>query len=168
LNSIDKITVTTPNSPETQAFISSKSPDFVIARCKFLLKERIFDIASYGTFVFHPGICPEYRNAHGCFWAILNRDYERVGMTMLRIDKGVDTGPIYGYFSYDYNPVKESHVTIQSRVVFENLDAITEKIKEIFQKTATPLTIDKDRKSRVWGQPRLTKWIKWNMNKRLN
>src|SRR5436309_328007 len=23
-----------------------------------------------GTFVLHTGICPEYRNAHGCFWAL--------------------------------------------------------------------------------------------------
>ena len=41
---------------------------------------------SLGTFVMHPGICPEYRNAHGCFWALANRDLARVGMTLLRAD----------------------------------------------------------------------------------
>ena len=50
----------------------------------------------------HPGICPEYRNAHGCFWALANRDLNKVGMTLLRIDKGVDTGPTFGYYTYPY------------------------------------------------------------------
>jgi len=35
----------------------------------------------------HPGICPEYRNSHGCFWALANDDPERVGVTLLQIDK---------------------------------------------------------------------------------
>ena len=54
------------------------------ARCKVILKEKIFGIPRVGTFVMHPGICPEYRNAHGCFWALVRRDLERVGMTLLR------------------------------------------------------------------------------------
>ncbi|MDN5210977.1 formyltransferase family protein [Fulvivirgaceae bacterium BMA12] len=165
-NQIDKVTVTTPNAKAAQAFIESKQPDFIIARCKFLLTERIFSIPKFGTYVFHPGICPEYRNAHGCFWAIMNKDYDNVGMTMLKIDKGVDTGPIYGYFTYDYDPVGESHVTIQSRVVFDNLEGIKDKINEIYQGTAVPLTVDKSRKSNVWGQPRLTKFLRWKWQRK--
>ena len=91
----------------------------------------------------------------------MNRDYDNVGMTMLKIDKGIDTGPIFGYFTYGYDPVKESHVTIQSRVVFDNLEGIKDKLMEIYHGTAQPLTIDKTRKSNVWGQPRLTKFLKW-------
>ena len=146
---------------EARKFIEDKSPDFTIARCKFLLKQAVFDIPKFGTYVFHPGICPEYRNAHGCFWAIVNNDYERVGMTMLRIDKGIDTGPVYGYFSYDYNPVKESHIEIQNRVVFDNLEAIKEKILEIFDGKAKSIEVDKNRKSGVWGQPQLFPYLKW-------
>ena len=49
-------------------------------------------------------------------------------MTLLRIDKGVDTGPVYGYFRYRYDPARESHVVIQHRVVLDNLDAIAGKL----------------------------------------
>ena len=163
---IAQITVSTPNAKAAQEFIQSKQPDFVIARCKFLLKERVFSIPKLGTYVFHPGICPEYRNAHGCFWAIMNKDYENVGMTMLKIDKGVDTGPIFGYFTYDYDPVRESHVTIQSRVVFDNLEEIKNKITEIYQGTAQPLVVDKQRKSNIWGQPRLTRFLRWKWQRK--
>src|SRR6266850_2200283 len=50
--------------------------DRVRARCKTLLAEQTFSIPRLGTFVIHPGICPEYRNAHGCFWALANGEPE--------------------------------------------------------------------------------------------
>ena len=40
-----------------------REPDLVIARCKTLLASRVFSIPPLGTYVMHPGICPEYRNA---------------------------------------------------------------------------------------------------------
>ena len=47
----------------------------------------------------HPGICPEYRNSHGCFWALARRDLDHVGATLLQIDEGSDTGPVYAYYT---------------------------------------------------------------------
>src|ERR1035441_7195028 len=119
------------NSKEAQRLLSELRPDLIVARCKQLLDERIFGQAKIGTFVMHPGICPEYRNAHGCFWALANRDLENVGMTLLKIDEGVDTGPVYGYFRYPYDEVRESHIAIQDRVVFDNLDALEAKFRDM-------------------------------------
>src|SRR5712691_3058239 len=65
-----ELVVASPNSAEAEAFLRERQPDLVIARCKMLLAERIFSIPALGTFVLHPGICPDYRNAHGCFWAV--------------------------------------------------------------------------------------------------
>ena len=89
-----------------------------------ILKPEIFASPRVGTFVMHPGICPEYRNAHGCFWALVNRDLDRVGMTLLRVDAGIDTGPVYLHGRCDIDEVRESHIVIQHRAVIENLDAI--------------------------------------------
>jgi len=132
----------------------------MIARCKSLLKEAVFSIPTKGTYVMHPGICPEYRNAHGCFWALANGDYGKVGMTLLRIDKGVDTGPVFGYYHYSGNDKQDSHIVIQHRVVLDNLGAIGKKLQEIFLGEAQPLET-KGRHSAVWGQPWLTKYLTW-------
>src|SRR3569623_877505 len=51
------------------------------ARIKQLLARRIYRIPRHGSLVMHPGICPEYRKAHGCFWALAERDLDRVGLT---------------------------------------------------------------------------------------
>ncbi|HEM46558.1 MAG TPA: formyl transferase [Alphaproteobacteria bacterium] len=151
--------VETPNSAATEAFVRARRPHLMIARCKFILRPGVFTIPTHGTFVMHPGICPEYRNAHGCFWALAEGDADKVGMTLLRIDEGIDTGPVYGYYSYDYRAARESHVVIQARTVLENLDAVAAKLQEIARGEAEPLdTIG--RPSGVWGQPRLSAWLR--------
>ena len=152
-----------PNSEESEAFIKELDPDIMIARCKTLLKKRIFSIPSKGTFVMHPGICPEYRNAYGCFWALANNDLLNVGMTLLKIDEGVDTGPVYGYYTYDFDEIIESHIIIQHRVDFENLRELKRKLLDIYAGEAFPSETT-GRKSSTWGQPWLTAYIKWKVN----
>jgi hypothetical protein len=154
-----------PNSSEAEQFIAECTPDIVLALCKTLLKPRVFSIPPYGTYALHPGICPEYRNAHGCFWALANDDLGKVGMSLLRIDSGVDTGPVYGHYSYAYDEVAESHIVIQHRVVLENLDRLREKLMAIYAGVATPIDTS-GRASAAWGQPWLTSHLKWKHNAR--
>lgn len=154
-----------PNSEEARQFVERQQPDVMLAICKVLLKEEVFSLPSTGTFVLHPGICPEYRNAHGCFWALANDDIKNVGMTLLKIDKGIDTGPVFGYFSYGFDEVSESHSVIQRRVVLENLPALKDRLIEIHQGTAVPIDTS-GRKSAVWGQPWLTRYFAWKLRAR--
>jgi hypothetical protein len=153
-----ELIVSTPNAPEAQAFIAERRPDLVIARCKSLLNERIFTIPTLGTFVMHPGICPEYRNAHGCFWAMAQGDQDNVGMTLLRIDRGVDTGPVFGYFRVDAD-ASQSHVVVQHRVVLEHLDPIRDTLLGVAAGTATSIDTT-GRRSAAWGQPWLSALLK--------
>jgi hypothetical protein len=154
-----ELCVTSPNSPAAETFIRQQQPDLVLARCKTLLKETVFTIPPLGTYVMHPGICPEYRNAHGCFWALAQGDRQNVGMTLLRIDKGVDTGPVFGYFRVDADPARESHVVVQHRTVFQHLDEIRNSLLDIESGRATPIDTT-GRRSAAWGQPWLSAYLK--------
>jgi len=166
LESVPSIVVSSPNSDESRTFIERLRPDIAIARCKVILKRAIFEVPRAGTFVMHPGICPEYRNAHGCFWALARRDLHRVGMTLLRVDPGVDTGPVFLHGTYDFDEVAESHSVIQYRAVFENLDAIGAVLTSICRgEHVEPVNTD-GRESAVWGQPRLTTYLRWKWNAR--
>ncbi len=161
LTNVPRIVVSDPNSDEARGFLTAVHPDLVIARCKFILKPAIFSIARAGTYALHPGICPEYRNAHGCFWALANRDLERVGMTLLRIDKGIDTGPVYLQASCPIDERRESHIVIQYRVVLENLDAIARRLIAVARgEHPAPLSTT-GRRSATWGQPRLSSYLRW-------
>ena len=154
-----------PNSASAQRFIEQCAPDISLALCKTILKPAVFAIPSRGTFVLHPGMCPEYRNAHGCFWALVNRDLEKVAMTLLRIDAGVDTGPVYGYYSYPYDERSESHVIIQHRVMLDNLELLEQKLMAIAAGKAGPIDTS-GRPSTMWGQPRFSSYLKWKFRAR--
>jgi folate-dependent phosphoribosylglycinamide formyltransferase PurN len=149
-----------PNTREVEEFLHELAPTLTLARCKTLLKPAVFTIPTHGTFVMHPGICPEYRNSHGCFWALARNDLERVGMTLLRIDRGVDTGPVHGYYRCHYDENVDSHIVIQHRVVFDNLDLLAEKLSALAEGRSQPLETT-GRESGVWGQPWLTAYWMW-------
>jgi folate-dependent phosphoribosylglycinamide formyltransferase PurN len=151
-----------PNTSAVQSFIHELRPDLIVARCKNLLKPEVFQIPRLGTFVMHPGVCPEYRNAHGCFWALARNDLENVGMTLLKIDAGIDTGPVYGDFRTEFDEQNESHIVIQHRMVFDNLEALEERFHEIAAGAACRISTE-GRKSRLWGQPWLTEYVKWRI-----
>jgi len=154
-----------PNTPEVAAFLQRLAPDLMVARCKRILKSTIFAVPRLGTFVLHPGVCPEYRNAHGAFWALANDDLEKVGVTLLKIDKGVDTGPVYGYFTYDVDEVAESHIVVMTRLVLDNLDPIRDRLLAIDAGAAERIDTT-GRPSGVWGQPWLTKYLRWKRQAR--
>jgi len=149
-----------PNDDGVRAWLEQQRPDVVLVACKHILRPEIFSVPARGTFVVHPGICPEYRNAHGCFWALALRDLEKVGATLLRIDAGVDTGPVHAHYRTEVDELRESHVVIQLRVVYDNLHAIRADLERIGAGEAQPLDTA-GRESAAWGQPRLTDYVRW-------
>lgn len=150
-----------PNDDEVRSFLQRVAPDLTIARCKWLLKRAVYSVPRLGTFVLHPGICPQYRNAHGCFWALASEDPDNVGMTLLAIDDGIDTGPVYGHYRYPQDALRESHQRIQHRVFLENADAIRDRLLEISAGHASPLPVATAMMSRNWGQPWLSAYVRY-------
>lgn len=157
--------VSTPNSKDAEAFLRAAAPDLMIARCKSLLRKGIYSIPRDGTYVMHPGICPDYRNAHGCFWALAQGDVSNVGMTLLRIDDGIDTGPVYGHYRCQFDELHDSHIKIQNKVVMDNYDAIRDRLIAIHEGDASVVDTS-GRPSREWGQPWLSAYVRWRRGAR--
>jgi len=79
-------------------------------------------------------------------------------MTLLKIDRGVDTGPVFGYFRVMPEP-SESHIVTQHRSVLEHLDGIREVLTAIAGGTAASVET-RGRRSAAWGQPWLTAYMR--------
>ncbi|NHX41499.1 MULTISPECIES: formyltransferase family protein [Haloarcula] len=162
---VPRITVDDPNDEPTKEFLREINPDAAVARIKLLLDADVFSIPNAGTYVIHPGICPEYRNAHGCFWALANGEPEKVGYTFLRIDEGIDTGPIIAQGGTEFDPSEDGHLYIQYKVVADNLDEIGGALKHAVESNCDSLDVT-GRESDVWGQPRLSAYLRWKRQAR--
>ena len=75
--------------------VRATEPDLVVTAGAPLLGEAWFGLARFGCLNVHFGISPAYRGEHTLFYALKAGDADGVGVTLHRIDAGVDTGPIF-------------------------------------------------------------------------
>ncbi len=74
--------------------IMTIDPDIIIvAAYRQILPESVLAIPKYGCINLHASLLPKYRGAACVQAAILNGD-DRTGVTVMKMDKGLDTGPI--------------------------------------------------------------------------
>ncbi len=74
--------------------ISLLKPDLIIvAAYAQLIPEAILNLPKYGCLNLHASLLPKYRGSAIIQAAILNGD-EQTGVTIMKMDKGLDTGPI--------------------------------------------------------------------------
>jgi methionyl-tRNA formyltransferase len=92
------IQVRTPltlRDPEAQAAFAALKPDLaVVAAYGLILPEPILNAPRYGCLNVHASLLPRWRGAAPIQRAILAGD-ERTGITIMGMEKGLDTGPIY-------------------------------------------------------------------------
>lgn len=89
---------------EVQAAYLELRPDLVIlAFVTDLIPEALLDIPPLGTICYHPSLLPRHRGASGINWAVIQGD-TRTGLTILWVDKGIDTGPILLQKEIDITP----------------------------------------------------------------
>jgi methionyl-tRNA formyltransferase len=76
-----------------QAFLKLKPDLVILAFVTDIIPDGLLEIPSIGTICYHPSLLPKHRGASGINWAIIQGD-ARTGLTVLWVDKGIDTGPI--------------------------------------------------------------------------
>jgi methionyl-tRNA formyltransferase len=76
-----------------KAYLDLKPDLSILAFVTDLIPETLLDIPPVGTICYHPSLLPKHRGASGINWAVIQGD-TRTGLTILWVDKGIDTGPI--------------------------------------------------------------------------
>jgi len=83
-----------PNSPESAAWLEELAPDAALVFGGRILREPWLSLPPLGTFNLHYGILPWYAGGASTDYALYHDRFDRVGVTVHRIDEGVDSGPI--------------------------------------------------------------------------
>ena len=83
------------NNDELKKIIDSIKPEVVITIAYGrIIPHELLEIPKYGWINVHFSLLPRWRGAAPVQWAILNGD-KQTGITVFKLDKGMDTGPVY-------------------------------------------------------------------------
>ncbi len=117
-------------------------PDLVIlAFVTDIIPEALLDIPPLGTICYHPSLLPRHRGASGINWAVIQGDV-RTGLTILWVDKGIDTGPILLQKEIDITPEDTTGSLYFNSLFPLGIEAIAEAVDLIKSGKAPKLSQD--------------------------
>ena len=86
--------VPSANAPESIAALRALQPEVVVLSGTRILSQTVLSSVPAVFLNVHIGITPLYRGVHGGYWALVDGLPERCGVTVHRVDPGIDTGEI--------------------------------------------------------------------------
>ncbi len=90
-----KITyVSSVNDLECIKILKDFNPDIIIVNGTRIISNKVLQSTSALFINTHVGITPQYRGVHGAYWALVKDDKENCGVTIHKVDKGIDTGDL--------------------------------------------------------------------------
>lgn len=141
-------------------------PDvIVVAAYAQIIPEIILNLPKYGCINIHPSLLPQYRGASPVHAAIINGDQE-TGVTIMLMDKTLDTGPILSQEKLPIGP-QETTLSLLERTAELGAKILTPTIKNYIKGQITPQTQDDTKASYIgmfkkedglidWSKPAVT------------
>lgn len=154
LNSTD---VKDINEQEVEKLIKEVNPRLIVVSGVSIIKSNILSLSK--TFInIHCGITPKYRGVHGGFWAIYNRDFDNIGVTVHLVDKGVDTGKILYSDKIIVNS-RDNFKTIVTKQYLKGTELMIRAVADTFNDSLK--IINSFGESHLWYHPTIIEYIKW-------
>ena len=131
-------TPTSLNIPDEKSFLKSKDITLgIVVAYGQILKKDILDIPEYGWINIHYSLLPKLRGAAPIQRALMN-NYKTTGISIMKINEGLDAGPICNQYSLNILDNENSEElslrlsNLASEKILENVDNIFED-KALFQ-----------------------------------
>jgi methionyl-tRNA formyltransferase len=123
--------------PEAVDRLRSLAPDvMVVVGYGQIIPQNVIDIAPHGIVNVHASILPELRGAAPIQWSIA-RGYARTGVTTMRIDAGLDTGDILGYWETAIGP-DETAPELSARLAAAGAGLLVKTLADLEDGSAQP------------------------------
>ncbi|GGZ18747.1 hypothetical protein GCM10007049_08760 [Echinicola pacifica] len=90
--------------------IRSHNPDILITCRAPIVRNQVINIPKFAAINIHYGLAPDYRGNHTLFWAMKNKEFDKVGGTIHHLSPGVDNGNILArvYANVDSNDTEST------------------------------------------------------------
>jgi folate-dependent phosphoribosylglycinamide formyltransferase PurN len=146
------------NDAQVITILQQLSPRVIVVNGTRILDEKILH-ASDGVFLnTHVGITPLYRGVHGGYWAQASGDPDHFGVTIHKIDKGIDTGEIVAQASTKPSSSDNfsTYPLLQIALAIPILkQAVRNALNGTLQTIAAPAG-----KSKLWTHPTIFQYVK--------
>jgi methionyl-tRNA formyltransferase len=110
---------------------------FVVAAFGQILSEEILNMPKYGCVNIHASLLPKYRGAGPIQWAIINGE-KKTGVTIMQMDKGLDTGDILFTKEVDID-VRETGDSLHDKLAKAGAELIVRALPRIEAGEFTPI-----------------------------
>jgi len=115
---------------ETQAELAALAPDLlVVVAYGLLLPQAVLDIPRLGCVNVHASLLPRWRGAAPIQRALLAGD-TRTGVSIMRMEAGLDTGPVYAMAALDIAPGTTAG-ELHDRLAVLGAEALLQTLPEI-------------------------------------
>lgn len=127
----------TLKTPEVVAMLAELRPDvIVVAAFGQILRPNVLDLPPHGCINVHASLLPRWRGAAPVQAAILAGD-QVTGSTIMRMDPGMDTGPILAQAALTIAP-RDTGGTLTARLAQQGADLLAETLPRWLAGEITP------------------------------
>lgn len=152
--------VNSVNSDECRALLLKLKPDVVIVNGTRIISEKTLETTTAPFINMHTGITPKYRGVHGAYWALTQNDRQNCGVTIHRVDTGIDTGDILYQAAIPVTPL-DNYYTYPYLQVGTGIKLEIKAVKDC--ENGTIKTISNTLPSRLWSHPTIIEYIKYRL-----
>ena len=160
----EDIPVLQPVRPTDRAFVDrlrTLAPDVgVVVAYGHILKPELLGLPRHGMVNVHPSLLPELRGAAPVEWAILN-GLEKTGVTIMRMDEGLDSGPILHQLPHYIEP-EVTGGELSEHLAEMGAQALVETLALLEQDALKPVPQDHARATYAPKLTRDTARIRWS------
>jgi methionyl-tRNA formyltransferase len=124
--------------PEAMERLQAWAPELiVVAAFGQILKKDVLDLPRFGCINVHASLLPRWRGAAPINAAILHGD-EETGVTIMKMDVGLDTGPMLSQRSIQLTP-KDTAGSVFDKLSTLGADLLIETLPDYLSGTLTPI-----------------------------
>ncbi len=139
------------------------SPDaVVIIAYGQIVPPRLLEIPRLGWINLHASLLPKYRGAAPINWAIINGE-TRTGLTTMRLDAGLDTGPVLLQYETPIGP-DETAPELAARLAEAGAPLVAETLRKLARGEITPAPQDNSQASSAPPLKKQDGRIDWSLS----
>lgn len=152
------VPVDSVNSAVVIQELRRRAPSVVVVNGTRIIGKEVLTSTGAVFINIHAGITPEYRGVHGAYWALASGDTANCGVTIHRVDTGIDTGPVIAQAAICPTPF-DNFVTYPWLQVAAAVAPLRQAVQQALAGNLEylPRTASK---SRLWSHPTAWQYLK--------